>query len=83
MICGVTPLPFRHTLISVAASSARLRESDIRNRRTALVIPLTTFRLWQGFRRKAARLSISRIKYGDIQRGRGGRFSLGGPVPGP
>ena len=69
---------YRHVPISVAASFDCLRESAIKDRQTALVSPLATFRLWWGFRRKAALLSINRMEAGDIQRGRGGRFSLGG-----
>ena len=66
-----------HALIYVAASSARLWESAIRAWRTALVSSLATFRLWQGFRCKAARFSINLMEASDIQRGGGGRFSLG------
>ena len=64
--------------ISVSASSARLRESAIRDQRTTLVIPVTMFRLWQGFRHKASLLSIKQMEAGDIQMGQGGSFILGG-----
>ena len=68
----------RHAPISVAAYYDRLRESSISDWRTALVIPLATLRLCQGFRHKADILSINRMESSDIQRGQGGRFSLGG-----
>ena len=58
-----------HAPISVAASYACLQESAIRDWRKALVIPLTTFRLWRDFCCKEKRLSINRMEYGDIQRG--------------
>ena len=68
----------RHALISVAASSDRLRESAISDRWTALMIPLNMFRLWQGFRRKSYLLLINQMESGDIQRGQGGRLRLMG-----
>ena len=68
----------RNALISVADSSTRLWVTAIRDWWTALVAPLATFRLWRGFWRKVAILSINRMESGDIQKGRGGRFSLRG-----
>ena len=51
-----------HAPISVDASYTRLWESTIRDRRTALVGPLTMFRLWQGSRSKTTGLSINRME---------------------
>ena len=68
----------RHTPISVAAPSARFRESAIRDRQMDMLSPLNTLRMWLGFCFKAARLSTNRMESGDIQRGQGGHFSLGG-----
>ena len=36
--------------------------------------------LWRGLQRRDARLSASRMDFGDIQRGRGARFRVGGTV---
>ena len=71
-----------HSPISVAASSACLRESAIRDRRTALVSLLATLRPWRGFCCKAARLSIKWLDSGGIQRGWGGHLNLDGPFTG-
>ena len=67
-----------HAPIFVAASSARLRQSAIREWRTDLVIPPGMFQLWQGFHCMDERFSIIHMESGYIQRGQGGRFSLGG-----
>ena len=46
------------------------------------MIRLAKFRMWRGFWRKAYLFSINSMEAGDIQRGLGGRFSLGGTVYG-
>ena len=42
------------------------------------MIPLAILRLWKGLRHRDVCISISRIDLGNIQKGRGGRFRVGG-----
>ena len=68
----------RNSPIAAVAFLACLLYYSIRDWCTSLMRPLYTLRLWRGLWRRDAHLLISRMDLGDIQRGRGGRFRVGG-----
>ena len=75
---ALTLAGLRHVPISVDASSPCLQESDITDRRMAIVISLATFWLCRGFWRKVSFLSINQMEAGEIQRELGGPSDWGG-----